>query len=425
MTVTSEKYKIICAGNGSTTSFAYDFRIDQEGDEEVIYTDASGTETTLTRGTGASNYTISGTGEDSGGTVTYPNSGSPIASGTTLTIKRNLPVTQGLPLSNQGAMFPSSVETVLDRLTMIVQAVNGLLNRTLRAPVTDDDEILEIPNATSRASKILAFDADGNITTAEEVPEGTVSSAMSSVIGAATLALGRTAFGLGECAVEDIGAGLVDKSGDLTVVAETQAIDANTSITSAYHQTQLLVTGTRTLTLDADLFSGFSFVVHALTADVTVTSTSPELFYGGGAGGSTTVSQGEAAIFVCDGSGVWHVFTSSVPGLSELQLATTVQEVTGGDLSIDMDDGWYVDLTLNADVDSFSVSNPPSSGTLGKLTLEVASGGAYDINAWPSGTIWASGAAPTMTASGKDTFVLTTIDGGTSWRGYTAAQDMS
>ncbi len=48
-----------------------------------------------------SQYAASGFGLDAGGSVTYPVSGTPIASGTTLTIYRDVASTQPTSISNQ------------------------------------------------------------------------------------------------------------------------------------------------------------------------------------------------------------------------------------------------------------------------------------------------------------------------------------
>lgn len=115
--------------------------------------------------------------------------------------------------------------------------------------------------------------------------------------------------------------------------------------------------------------------------------------------------------------------------LAELILATRVQTVTGnGALSINMALGWHVKLNLTGNVTSFTVTNEPANGRLGKLTLDISNSGAYDILTWPSGTMWAlpgSPNEPTQTHSGKDTVILTTTDNGTSWRGYLAAQGLA
>jgi hypothetical protein len=104
------------------------------------------------------------------------------------------------------------------------------------------------------------------------------------------------------------------------------------------------------------------------------------------------------------------------------------QSVTAGSstLNIDMSLGWNVALTLNATVTTFTVSNWPASGILGKLTLEITSGGAYNITGYPGTTIWTGGTKPTITSgSGKKDSIVLMSDGGTNFRGYLGGQNMS
>ena len=70
-------------------------------------------------------------------------------------------------------------------------------------------------------------------------------------------------------------------------------------------------------------------------------------------------------------------------------------------------------------------SNPPATGTSGSFTLIVTNGGSATLT-WPASvTKWAGGTAPTLTASGIDIIVFTTIDAGTNWYGFAAGLDMS
>src|SRR5436309_12452394 len=120
MTVSSTSSRVVYAGNGVTASFPCNFRVDQVGDLVVINTDANGVSTTLTSG----QYTTDGhfgSAYPTGPTVTYNPSSSPIATGTSLTIYRNLSPTQPSSISNQGAMWPTVIEGALDRLVMIEQ----------------------------------------------------------------------------------------------------------------------------------------------------------------------------------------------------------------------------------------------------------------------------------------------------------------
>ncbi len=70
-------------------------------------------------------------------------------------------------------------------------------------------------------------------------------------------------------------------------------------------------------------------------------------------------------------------------------------------------------------------SNPPATGTSGSFTLLVTNGGSATLT-WPASvTKWAGGTAPTLTASGVDIIVFTTIDAWTNWYGFAAGLDMS
>lgn len=163
MTLSSTATRTRVAGNGVTTAFSYAFRIDSQSAAQLVYTDASGVDTVLSSGL----WSITGTGSDSGGTFTYPLSGSPIASGTYLTLSRVTALTQGLALPAQGTVSPPTVEAALDKLTEIAQENADTYGRTLRGPVSDPSGLTyQLPSATARAGKLLAFDSNGNATVA-------------------------------------------------------------------------------------------------------------------------------------------------------------------------------------------------------------------------------------------------------------------
>src|SRR2546430_2224433 len=162
-TISSTVTSILVLGNGSTTVFSFPFVGVQASDISVIYTDATGTQTTLapTQYTISLNAASQGQLWGIGGSVTYPLSGAPIASGTTLTISRTLPLTQTVS-SNQGQRFPLSVETALDLLAMQLQQVNALFGRSLVVPVTDTCAALgTLPTPAQRANHLLGFDSTG------------------------------------------------------------------------------------------------------------------------------------------------------------------------------------------------------------------------------------------------------------------------
>lgn len=70
---------------------------------------------------------------------------------------------------------------------------------------------------------------------------------------------------------------------------------------------------------------------------------------------------------------------------------------------------------------TLTVSNIPAAGTAGSFVLDLTNGGAFVITWW-AGMKWANGAAPTLTAAGRDMLGFITHDGGTTWSGFMIAK---
>jgi hypothetical protein len=79
--------------------------------------------------------------------------------------------------------------------------------------------------------------------------------------------------------------------------------------------------------------------------------------------------------------------------------------------------------TLTADT-TFTFSNPPATGTAYGFTLKVTQDSTARTITWPASVDWPSATAPTLsTGSGAvDVFVFFTIDGGTTYYGFTSGQ---
>ena len=78
---------------------------------------------------------------------------------------------------------------------------------------------------------------------------------------------------------------------------------------------------------------------------------------------------------------------------------------------------------------SVEFSNVPTTGTGFVCSLEIVqdAGASGFTVSWANGTIWPGASAPTLTAtaSATDVFVFNTIDGGTTWYGFTAGQGLA
>jgi hypothetical protein len=109
-------------------------------------------------------------------------------------------------------------------------------------------------------------------------------------------------------------------------------------------------------------------------------------------------------------------------GSKLLKEVNALGDLGGGTDDIDLHDGDTVSATVSTSTQTFTFSNPPGTGYKGELTLVLTNGGSQTIN-WPASVDW-EGAAPTLTASGIDVLYFFTIDGGTTWYGFTGGLDM-
>ena len=165
--------------NATTHSFAYGFKIFADADLTVIVRSTTGTETTKTLGT---HYIVNGAGSSSGGTIFFKfNTGTSSdshysstdhrpASGETVILLREQPMTQGFDLVPNDPFSASSFEDSLDKLTFMIHAHDEELGRTIKLSKTNTMTSTEFTNsATDRASKILAFDSSGEISVTQEL----------------------------------------------------------------------------------------------------------------------------------------------------------------------------------------------------------------------------------------------------------------
>jgi hypothetical protein len=164
MTVSSATQKVQYNGNGSTTVFAYTFKIFDQNDLTVIVRSATGTETVKTITT---HYTVSGVGSAGGGNVTMLTAP---ASGETLTILREQDLVQELDLVENDPFPAQSLEDALDKLTFVVQQQGEELDRSIKASRTNTITSTEFTvSAANRASKVFAFDSAGELSVTQEL----------------------------------------------------------------------------------------------------------------------------------------------------------------------------------------------------------------------------------------------------------------
>lgn len=162
MTLTNTTVRSIYSGDGVTVAFPTGFKFYDNDHVQVTHIDSSGAETVWTEGT---QYSVTGSGEDSGGTVTVsttPTDYTPAAD-EQLVILRVVPYTQEIDLPLGGDLPSTSVEKIGDIAAMQAQQLEERLDRSLHFPV-GDGRTTELPNAAARANKYLLFDANGDAT---------------------------------------------------------------------------------------------------------------------------------------------------------------------------------------------------------------------------------------------------------------------
>ncbi len=160
MTLSTTSNKVSFSGNGSTTVFAYNFKILANSDLKVFIRSSTGVETLKTITT---HYNVSGVGSASGGNVTFTSGNTPTNSETVI-IQRVVPLTQTHDYVENDPFPAESHEEGLDRLTMHVQQIQEEVNRSIKASVTNTITTTEFADsATDRANKLFGFDSNGNL----------------------------------------------------------------------------------------------------------------------------------------------------------------------------------------------------------------------------------------------------------------------
>ncbi len=94
-----------------------------------------------------------------------------------------------------------------------------------------------------------------------------------------------------------------------------------------------------------------------------------------------------------------------------------------GNLAFSFADGNFHTATISGGAATLSFTNPPTSGLVGSMTLELTNGGSQTLT-WTA-VDWAGGTAPTLTSSGVDVLTFYTHDGGTTIHGMLASLDTS
>lgn len=232
MTVSSTTTKVSYSGDGSTTVFAYTFKVFNASDLVVILrTDSTGSESVQTITT---NYTVSGVGDTNGGNVTFTTAP---ASGTTVVIRRTSAQTQTTDYTPNDPFPASAHEEALDKLTFMVQEQQEELDRAIKVSRTNTITTSEFTvGATDRANRVFAFDSDGDLSVTQEIGtyQGTDATTTTSNYQERDLIKSTTAAELNNvyiCIADSVAGDLLTDTDHFELIVD--AVSAATSATNA------------------------------------------------------------------------------------------------------------------------------------------------------------------------------------------------
>lgn len=264
MSITSETNRIQYSGDDGTTLFTVSFYFLADADLEVVLTvDSTSVDTIQTITT---EYTVSGAGDLSGGSITMITAP---ATGETLTIRRKVAVTQSVDYVENDPFPADTHEQALDRLTMIAQEQAEEIGRTLKSPTSSAITDGDLTAAEIVADYYLKIDSAGTGFTTLSVALASVELNLGTTI---TPSDGQFIVGDGTDFVGESG-GTARASLGLTIGTNVQAWDADLDTLSTAFATAS-ASGAASLKFAEDTDNGANTVTlsgPASTADVTVT----------------------------------------------------------------------------------------------------------------------------------------------------------
>ena len=136
------------AADGVQLIFPYNFPILDAVDLQVVFND----------GDAPGSYTVTDAGLSGGGDVVFD---SAPATGTRVSLFRDMPFARETDFQESGDFRASVINEELDRMAMLLQQAEMIVEDGLHKRPYDADDPLILPSSSDRAGKMLGFDGDG------------------------------------------------------------------------------------------------------------------------------------------------------------------------------------------------------------------------------------------------------------------------
>lgn len=352
----------VYTGNGSATSFAYGNKITDSSQLKVtLFTIADESEEVLILDT---DYSVSGVGEDAGGSITYPISGSPMASTHKLIIERVTAPLQETDFEEQGGFHAATHEDAFDKVTAILQEHGEKLERAALATVesgeSGSDIIASITAAkvAAQAAQAAAETAETNAETAEtnaETAETNAEAAQAAAEAAQTAAeAAQTAAEAAQTAAEAAQAAAATSATNAATSA-TAAQTAETNAETAETNAETAEANAETAEANAEAAQAAAEAAQAAAETAQAASEAAAAKLSGTSTSSVAIATGSKAFTTQAGKsfevGRWLLITSDADPANYMHGQVTAYSGTS--------------LTVN-------VTNVGGSGTLADWTITVS-----------------------------------------------------
>lgn len=253
MAITTLNNRVSYAGDDASTVFSFPNKFILDADLVVIIRDALDVETVQTITT---HYTVAGAGVDAGGTVTMI---TPPATGETLIIYRDPSPTQELDLRENDSAPAEAQETAYDKLTMLVQRLIDIDERTISLSDGFTDTFdLTLPSELT-ADTVIGVNAGG---TALEMKTG---DDLMSLAGALLIANDLSDLNSVSTALVNLGINLYDSR----ITTNASGVSTNVTDIDALETTLSGGTGAVVWTTLAQTLSNKTFSDPIMAADGT------------------------------------------------------------------------------------------------------------------------------------------------------------